>query len=190
MEKLYWLNRHYIKESPAGRLVDLAAPYFVKAGLMPERLDDRTKIWFENVVVLLAPSVDRLEQLPERADVIFRYDAQAAVAAQENAEALAGSNTKAVISLFTGKILDIESAGQLPLTAERFKAVMNEVKAESGAKGKELFHPVRIMLTESHSGPEFDKLIPILEEGSALKLPVPVLGPRQRVEAFDRVWQK
>jgi nondiscriminating glutamyl-tRNA synthetase len=112
------------------------------------------------------------------------------VAAQENAEVLAGSNSKAVISLFTAKILDIESAGQLPLTAERFKAVMNEVKAESGAKGKELFHPVRIMLTGSHSGPEFDKLIPILEDGSPLTLPVPVLGVRQRVEAFDGVFRK
>jgi glutamyl-tRNA synthetase/nondiscriminating glutamyl-tRNA synthetase len=171
-------------------MVSLALPYFVKAGLMPEHPDDRTKIWFENVVMLLAPSVDRMEQLPERANVIFRCDAPAAVASTENAEALAWPNSKAVISLFTGKILDIESAGQLPLTAERFKAVMNEVKAESGAKGKELFHPVRVMLTGSHSGPEFDKLIPILEEGSALKLPVPVFGVRQRVEAFDRVWSK
>ena len=54
------------------------------------------------------------------------------------------------------------------MTPERFKAIMNEVKAKTGAKGKELFHPVRIALTGSHSGPEFDKLIPILEEGSQL----------------------
>src|ERR1035441_10835307 len=52
------------------------------------------------------------------------------------------------------------------MTPERFKAIMNEVKAKTGVKGKDLFHPVRIALTGSHSGPEFDKLIPILEEGS------------------------
>ncbi len=50
---------------------------------------------------------------------------------------------------------------------------MNEVKAETGARGKDLFHPVRIALTGSHSGPEFDKLIPIIEEGSRLDLPGP-----------------
>jgi glutamyl-tRNA synthetase/nondiscriminating glutamyl-tRNA synthetase len=152
-------------------------------------MDDRTRIWFENVLMLLAPSVDRLQQLPERAAVIFGYDAKTAVSSPENAEALAWPNSKAVVNLFTAKILDLESAGQLPLAAERFKTLMNEVKAESNTKGKELFHPVRIMLTGSHSGPEFDKLIPIVEEGSALPLPKHVLSVRERVAAFDRALQ-
>ena len=63
---------------------------------------------------------------------------------------------------------------------------MNEVKAESSAKGKELFHPIRIMLTGSHSGPEFDKLIPIVEEGSMLPLPKHVLSVVERVKSFDK----
>jgi len=79
---------------------------------------------------------------------------------------------------------DLASANQL--TPERFKAIVNEVKTETGAKGKELFHPIRIMITGSHSGPEFDKLIPILEEGSRLKLPQHVLGVRERVEEFQK----
>ena len=190
MEKLYWLNRHYIKELSARRLVELALPYFVKAGWMPEHLHDATRIWFEKVVALLAPSVDRLEQLPERAAMIFRYDAQAALAAPDNAEALAWPNTKAVVTLFAGKILDQESSGELPLTAERFKLLMNEVKAESCAKGKELFHPVRIMLTGSHSGPEFDKLIPILEEGSSLPLTAKVMSVRKRLQGFAQAWAR
>ena len=36
MEKLYWLNRHYIKKSPPERIERLAEPYFIKAGLLPE----------------------------------------------------------------------------------------------------------------------------------------------------------
>src|SRR5262244_3416481 len=35
MEKLYWLNRHYIKKSSVDRLVDLAIPYYRNAGLLP-----------------------------------------------------------------------------------------------------------------------------------------------------------
>ena len=75
-------------------------------------------------------------------------------------------------------------AEQPPMTPERFKAIVNEVKEKTGAKGKELFHPIRIVITGSHSGPEFDKLIPILEEGSALELPTHVPSVRERVEAF------
>jgi hypothetical protein len=37
-------------------------------------------------------------------------------------------------------------------------------------EGKEFFYPVRIALTSSHSGPEFDKLIPLIEERTALNL--------------------
>jgi len=66
------------------------------------------------------------------------------------------------------------------------KKIINEVKAETGAKGKELFHPVRLVLTGSHSGPEFDKLIPILEEGSRLPLPKPVLNVQQRGSQFSK----
>ncbi|HUZ04087.1 MAG TPA: hypothetical protein VMU62_01925, partial [Acidobacteriaceae bacterium] len=70
------------------------------------------------------------------------------------------------------------------LTPEAFKAVMNEVKAATGAKGKDLFHPVRIALTGAHSGPEFDKLIPLMEAGSALPLPTHVASVQERVAAL------
>ena len=45
-------------------------------------------------------------------------------------------------------------------------------------KGKELFHPVRIVLTGAHSGPEFDKIIPLFEDGSALGLGVKSVAER------------
>ena len=47
---------------------------------------------------------------------------------------------------------------------------MDDVKAETGAKGKDLFHPVRVVLIGSHSGPAFDKLIPLLEDDDARAL--------------------
>jgi nondiscriminating glutamyl-tRNA synthetase len=53
-----------------------------------------------------------------------------------------------------------------------------------------LFHPIRIVVTGSHSGPEFDKLVPILEEGSRLPLPKHVLGVRERVEEFGKAKAK
>jgi len=82
--------------------------------------------------------------------------------------------------------MEDESASAGQLTAEQFKKIINEVKAETGVKGKELFHPIRIVITGSHSGPDFDKLIPILEAGSHLHLPKHVLGVRERVEEFAR----
>src|SRR5437588_7668025 len=186
MEKLYWLNRHYIKASSVDQVADLAAPFFIKAGLLSEGVANagerhHLRVWFCKVIELLAPSVDRLDQLPERAAVIFNNDAKPALAAPENAEVFAWPKTRAVIEAFAKHALAEPDGG---LTAERFKAIMNEVKTETGAKGKELFHPVRIVLTGAHSGPEFDKLIPIIESGSKLTLPTPVKSVRARVQEF------
>jgi len=180
MEKLYWLNRHYIKQSPPERIEKLAEPFFVRAGLLPDDLDEATRAWFGKVIALLAPSVDRLEQLPERARLIFSYDAAEAVKAPDNTEVLTAPKTSEVLAAFAHEVEGDPS----PMTPEHFKAIMNEVKAKTGAKGKDLFHPVRIALTGSHSGPEFDKLVPILEEGSRLNLPHPVLNVRERLAAF------
>jgi nondiscriminating glutamyl-tRNA synthetase len=181
MEKLYWLNRHYIKQKPLAELANLATPIFVKAGLLPEQSSEAIRPWFYKVIELLAPSVDYLAQLPQRASAIFSYDAGAALENPENIEVLRWEKSSAVAEAFAK-----HAAAKAPLTPESFKAIMNQVKTETGAKGKELFHPVRIMLTGSHSGPEFDKLIPILEEGSKLNLPKHVKSVKERVEEFMR----
>jgi nondiscriminating glutamyl-tRNA synthetase len=191
MEKLYWLNRHYIKQKPAAELYEPLVKLLCRSGALPKDYQNETpqgfQGWFLGVIELLIPSVDRLDQLPERASLIFHYDAKAALAAPGNAEVLAWPNTNAVFDRFTVKILEDESAKAGKLTPECFKLLVNEVKAETGAKGKELFHPIRIIITGSHSGPEFDKLIPILEAGSHLELPKHVLSVYERVGEFGRV---
>jgi nondiscriminating glutamyl-tRNA synthetase len=200
MEKLYWLNRHYVKQAPADRIAKLALPYYTQCFL-----DQMTKsaaaqsaehfswtpspdvvAWLGKVTQLFAPYVDRLEQLPERAKPVFHYDPQAALDSADNADVFAWPHTDAVLYRFTAKVLEDESARANQLTPERFKAMVNEVKAETGAQGKELFHPTRIVITGSHSGPDFDRLIPILEEGSRLRLPTRVLSVRERAEEFAK----
>jgi glutamyl/glutaminyl-tRNA synthetase len=138
--------------------------------------------WANKVVDLLTPYVDRLQQLPERAAILFNFDAAAALANAANREVLAGDKARTVLLAFANRV---SAAKQL--TAEQFKSIINEVKAETGAKGKDLFHPVRIALIGAHSGPDFDRLIPLIEEGSRMELPVHVKSVRERVQEFVAV---
>jgi glutamyl/glutaminyl-tRNA synthetase len=108
---------------------------------------------------------------------LFTHDVAAAKADAENAAVLASAAAQSVLASFAGKVAAETGA----ISAERFKALVNEVKAETGVKGKELFHPIRIALTGSHSGPEFDKIVPLMEEGSGLGV---VPGVRERVTNF------
>jgi nondiscriminating glutamyl-tRNA synthetase len=182
--KLYWINRHYIKQSPPERIQQLGAGFLARAGLLPANGDGSVSGWTRSVVELLAPYVDKLDQLPQQAKMIFDGDAKTALNAPDNAAVFSSDKARSVVQAFAGK------ATESPLTPERFKAIMDEIKAESGAKGKDLFHPVRIMLIGSHSGPDFNKLIPIIEEGSKLPLPVHVKSVRERVSEFMQALER
>jgi nondiscriminating glutamyl-tRNA synthetase len=177
-DKLHWLNRQAIKHSPLPELRALAWPYFNVVGWLPPQSSagDAVAHWFDRVLELYLPAVDQLQQLPEKAAALWRVTQ----VAEEDAAMLTSEAGARVVRVFTEKVRS--EAG--PITPQRFKELMNEVKAESGVKGKELFHPVRIILTGAHSGPEFDKLIPLFEDGSRLDLPAHVMSVRERVEAF------
>ncbi len=179
-DKLAWLNRHYLKAAPLSRIAELALPYFTAAGYLPATISGAAEAWFHVLLALLLPAVDRLDQLPERADVIFKYEALAARHNPENAEPLAAPLAAHVLEEFASRI----AAERQPLTAARFKEIVNEVKTASAAKGKELFYPIRIALTGSTHGPEFDKLVPLIEQGSELGLPSHVMSVAARVAAF------
>ncbi len=178
-EKLNWLNRQYIKSTPPHVIHEMGTGFLRRAGLLPPALNGNVSGWADRVIDLLAPYVDRMEQLPERAGILFKFDPAKAVASPENAEVLHGAKTRAVLERFAQ-----HASQETPLTAERFKQIMNELKAETGAKGKDLFHPVRIALIGAHSGPDFDRLIPLIEEGSRLPLPVHVKSVNERAQGF------
>jgi glutamyl-tRNA synthetase/nondiscriminating glutamyl-tRNA synthetase len=179
-DKLNWLNRHYLKTKSPEDVLELAWPAFATLGWLPARsaADAATVAWFARLLAIFLSGVDRLDQLPEKAKFVFAMDVAAAKADAENAALLSTEVGQKVTVSFPERVLVLER----PLDAEKFKVLMNEVKAATGAKGKELFHPVRIMLTGAHSGPEFDKIVPLMEEGAALGLPV--LSVRVRVKRW------
>ena len=179
-DKLNWLNRHYLKLAQPERVAELAWPYFAAAGLLLHTENADIAAWFTKLLALFLPSVDRLDQLPGKTHFVFQNNPDAAVSNPENAELLATESAQRVLAALAARAREFEGS----LSAELFKTWMNDIKAETGVKGKELFHPVRIALTGSHSGPEFDKLIPLIEEGSNLPLPQHIPSVRERVFQF------
>ncbi|HVJ04526.1 MAG TPA: glutamate--tRNA ligase [Candidatus Saccharimonadales bacterium] len=181
-EKLYWINRHYIKIGEPQRIASLAEPFYQRA-LGIDELTPEIKTWLAHVTASLAHSVNKLDELPERAAPVLRFDPVAAVAIPENAAILHAETTPKVLDVFAAKL----AAEPEPIAADRFKALVKEVQKETGVKGPALFHPIRILLTGAQSGPEFDKIVPLMEEGSKLALPRPIPSVKQRFEAFRKL---
>jgi glutamyl-tRNA synthetase len=235
IDKLNWLNRHYLKQTPIERLVPLAWPYFARrfrtlsapatapialrrsgkpvmpgatrtavneysrgemaalaesaaiaggaslaAGGTGAAAADADEIpaalrgWFERLLVLFVPKVDHLDQLPAAAKPVFGVDPLEARDSEENVAVLDKDSARLVLAQLANRV----KMHRGPVTAEGFKTWLNEIKAATGAKGPELFHPVRIAITGSHSGPEFDKLIPLIEDGAALGAGIPNVSQR------------
>jgi nondiscriminating glutamyl-tRNA synthetase len=172
-DKLHWLNRHFIKQAPLPQLRALAYPYFSTLEWLPAQSTPALDVWCDRVLELFLPAVDELRQLPEKAALLWQVPSPG----EEDVATLRSESGEKVRQSFTAKV----AAAEGMFTAQRFKDLVNEVKTETGVKGKDLFHPIRILLTGSHSGPEFDKLIPLMEEGSQLDLPRRVLGVRDRL---------
>ncbi len=177
-DKLNWLNRHYLKLAAPERLAELAWNFFADRLPARDAASEPFKQWFRKLLDLFVPKVDRLDQLSAMTAFLFGFDVEAARNEPENAAALDVDSARVVLTEFADRARVHEG----PVTPEIFKGWLNEIKAAAGVKGKELFHPVRIALTGSHSGPEFDRLLPIIEDGFALGIGIPCV--RQRVERF------
>jgi glutamyl-tRNA synthetase/nondiscriminating glutamyl-tRNA synthetase len=177
-DKLNWLNRHYLKLVEPQRLAELSWGYFAEQLPAQATAPKTVQVWFERLLALVVPSVDHLDQLPAKAALVFGFDAETARSDEENAAVLAVDSARTVLA----ELADRVRAHTGPVTPEAFKVWMNEIKAATKIKGKDLFHPVRIALTGAHSGPEFDKLLPLIEEGAALGLGVSSV--RERIERF------
>jgi glutamyl-tRNA synthetase/nondiscriminating glutamyl-tRNA synthetase len=175
-EKLDWLNRHYMKECPPHRLAELAVPFLEKAGYLDAHPSPDVLVWLERVLDAVLKNISSLQQLPDAVRIIFEYDAQKA--AQE-LELSPMPSARSVLNAFITKVL-----AQSELSYERFRALAKEVQNETGKKGKELFHPIRVALTGAVSGPELEKLVPIFEAGARLPLAKHVKSAAERLREF------
>jgi glutamyl-tRNA synthetase/nondiscriminating glutamyl-tRNA synthetase len=161
-EKLHWLNRHYMKECPPRRLAELAVPFLEEVGYLDAHPGTEVLVWLERVLDAVLKNTSTLQQLPGASHIIFEYDATKAA---RELDLSATPSARVVLNAFVPKVL-----AQSELSYERFRAVTKEVQKETGKKGRDLFHPIRVALTGAVSGPELEKLIPIFEEGSKLPL--------------------
>ena len=118
----------------------------------------------------MAASVDRLPQLADRLESVFRFQA----------------TTEAIdASLATALAEELAAAPRLT-DKDAFRAVANRVKDRTGLKGKNLFHPIRVILTGAHEGPELDLIVPAIDRAVGRdRACADVIGCRERAAQWS-----
>jgi len=182
VEKLAWVNRHYLKSASRERLCELSSPYLRQAGLITEPSPE-ARAWLTSVLPIATDAVDRLDQTPGRLHLLFEYDAVAGLSREDIRAEFASEAARAVAHALAA---DLAVSGPL-VDRERFRAAAQRVREKTGQKGRALFHPIRVVLTGEAEGPELDLLVPAIDTGAQLASPsgiAPVTSCRSRAQAF------
>jgi glutamyl-tRNA synthetase len=181
VEKLAWVNRHYLKLAAPVRLAALSVTYLKQAGWLTEPTP-QDLAFLAQAVPAAAASVDRLEQIPARLSFLFDYSAERTLL--NDAVRGEADSARAVVAA-----LAEELASAAPMVdRETFRAVAARVKDRTGQKGKALFHPLRLVLTGEPEGLELDAAVPAIERGAQLQESglKAILSARMRAELFLR----
>ena len=183
LEKLAWMNRHYMKAAAPARLAAEALRFFTANGFVTRRTDEAME-FVTQVLPMAVGSVDRLEEIPDRLKFMFDFDPTVALGTPEVAEVMGEAGAKDVVLALAE---ELREAGRLD--RESFRAAAGRVRQRPGQKGRALFHPIRVALTGEAGGPELDLAVPAIDRGAELPRSAGValvLGCRERAEMFAR----
>jgi glutamyl-tRNA synthetase len=144
IEKLRWMNGHYLKTLPLQRIVEEAKPFFAEVfgELEPEILRE--------FVDYSRPRAATLMEMPEeckpfRKELSFTEEDRALLQ-EDSAKAMAGFWAEKL------SLQDNWDAGEV-------NKLLKETSEKFGVKGKKLYFPLRLALFGSVHGPEIDKII-------------------------------
>ena len=175
-DKLHWLNRQHMKILSPREKAEKAYPYLKAVGFMPEEMSRESWAWLGEAVEDLIEGTDRFADLPDKFFPFFDFNlTRMDVAAKEIIKSECGQK---VITLLGAKIAHVKQ-----FNYDIFASFAQEIKDETGCRGKDLFHPLRVALSARISGLRLDRFIPLIEEGARLSFPKPIKNCTQRV--FD-----
>lgn len=156
-EKLHWLNAIYIRNCKTEDLVKRLKPFLEQAGFKTDAIDAK---WLNQVIELVKTELTTLSEVGSHIDIFFdeKYEIT-----EEARKILDNEKARKVIIAFNEYLKTAKDNLQ-----ELYPAAIKYAKEKTGAKGKELFMPIRAALTGKVHGPELDKVFAILGKDTAL----------------------
>ena len=155
LEKLKWLNGMYIRKASSERLLEYGLPFLKKAGLIKRNPKMPELIWAMMVIDALKNHITCFAELPEIIEKYRRkvfYDDEVAADLRENKEIVI-----TVMEAMRQKLEGVET-----INSDIYKRLLKEIQAETGIKGRNLFHSLRLAKTGEEQGPDLDKLAIIM----------------------------
>ena len=134
-------------------------PYLIEAGYVDE---DVSEEFLEILATTFKDSLDTLKDISTQSKFIFDEDI---VIEEEDAKEMASVDfLKDLLTAFSEELESIDIIDE-----EFAKGVMKNIQKKTGIKGKNLYMPIRAVLTGNVHGPELYNIIRLLGKEKILK---------------------
>jgi glutamyl-tRNA synthetase len=149
MDKLLWLNSHYIKTTPINEVAYRLIPFLNKCGYSDIPQEKLIK-----VVTVLKDRAKTLKEMAQMADFFFNTHIEYESKAQEK---FLNSSTKAILERFLSDFINIQTLGE---AEQRF--LIEGITKDLGKKVVEVIQPIRVALSGKEVSPGIFEVIDIL----------------------------
>ncbi|HEY8027224.1 MAG TPA: glutamate--tRNA ligase [Burkholderiaceae bacterium] len=161
MDKLNWLNNHYIKAADLGRLADLVRPLLEKSGALFDGAPE-----LQTVIAMLRERGHTIVELADAAHLFYRQPAP-------DAELLAQHMTDAIKPALAQYA---EACKTVEWNKPALSAALKEVLANNKLKMPQLAMPLRLALTGQLQTPAIDAVIELFGRDTVLARIAPYIA--------------
>jgi nondiscriminating glutamyl-tRNA synthetase len=163
IQKLNYINAHYLRKTPPERLTELALPYLQEMGIFPQQeLSAEQQQWCVGLINAIS---EKIAYLAEVKDYVHYFHGEVPQEPEGEAlEVLRGEQVPEVLALFRQKVREVEL-----LSGATVKVLLKQMTQELKLGGKLVYMPVRVALTGQMHGPELYDVIPLLGRENVLK---------------------
>jgi glutamyl-tRNA synthetase len=149
-KKLKWMNSIYIRNYPLNQITDLFIPYIQETDYSLEKVN---RSHLEDIISIIRGNCEILSDIKDWIGLFLEDDFKP----DEAADLLLQEEGSQKIIVAANKLLDQEISSHNFMTE-----IVPRIKEKTSCQGKNLFHPIRAMLTGKLQGPELDLALPII----------------------------
>ncbi|MBP2645662.1 MAG: gltX [Firmicutes bacterium] len=162
LDKLNWINAHYIRKASPESVLELALPHLEQAGFVALPVIGEQKKWLTAVVATVQDYISYAAQVVDHAAIFFADTVT--LENQEAGEVLQDADVPRVMADFRAKLEALDT-----LEEAAVQAILKSVTKEMKLGGKKVYMPIRVALTGQMHGPDLPKIIVLLGKEKVLE---------------------
>ena len=159
--KLEWVNNQYMKQKDSETIFEMALPFLIKEGKLPENPTENEKNWARELVALYQPQMSYAAEIVKLSKQFFNDEIELDEAGEE---VVKGEQVPELMNTLYGTFEALED-----FSPEAIKKAIKDVQKETGIKGKNLFMPIRVVITGETKGPELPNAIHLIGKDKVLE---------------------